>query len=63
MLVKLLKFFRWTQNILKFSKMVFYALLARLDSTQSRRKVTKILLISSKMTENKLFLMKKENSS
>ena len=36
--------------------MVFYARLARLDPAQSRLKVTKNLLFSSKMTENKQYV-------
>ena len=36
-------------KILKLSKKVFYALLARLDPAQRRRKVAKNLLFSAKM--------------
>ena len=43
--------------------MVYYALLARLDPAQSRIKVPKNLPFSSKMTENKPFLLKRANSS
>ena len=39
-----------------------YALLARLDPAQSRLKVTKILLFSSKMACFRRFLMKLANS-
>ena len=42
--------------------MVCYALLVRLDPAQSRLKVTRNLLSSAKIAENKLFLMKKANS-
>ena len=41
------------------SKMLWYALLARLDPAQCRRKVTKNMLFSAKMTKNKPFLLKK----
>ena len=63
LLVKHWNLFGWTPNILKFLIVVYYVLLARLDPAQSWIKVTKNLLFSSKMAENKLFLMKKANSS
>ena len=62
MLIKLQNFFEWTQNILKFLKMVFYALLARPDPLQSRLKVQKNLLFSSKMACFRWFLLKKADS-
>ena len=60
LLVKLWNFFRWTHSILKFSKLVFYALLARLDSAQSCLKFTENLLFSAKIARFRPFSLKKK---
>ena len=60
LLVKLQYLYGCIYQALNFSKRVFYALLARLDPTQSRLKVSANLLFSSKMACFQCFFMKKK---